>query len=44
MWGHRQGVMHMAAARLGCKRTMVGIGWAYSLPGCMRKGGNGAGG
>ena len=27
--------MHMAAARLGCKRTMVGTGWANSRPGCM---------
>ena len=29
--------MHMAAARLDCKRTMVGIGWANSQPGCMSK-------
>ena len=27
--------MHMAAARLGCKRTVVGTGWANSWPGCM---------
>ena len=27
--------MHMAAARLGCKRTMVGTRWANSRPGCM---------
>ena len=29
-WGHPQGAMHMAVARLGCKKTMVGTGWAYS--------------
>ena len=29
--------MHMAAARLGCKRTMVGIGWVNSHPGCMSR-------
>ena len=29
--------MHMAAARLGCKRTMVGTGWANSHPGCMSR-------
>ena len=30
--------MHMAAARLGCKRTMVGSGWAKnSQPGCMSR-------
>ena len=29
--------MHMAAARLGCKKTMVGTGWANSWPGCMSK-------
>ena len=23
-WGHPQGDMHMVAARLGCKSTMVG--------------------
>ena len=27
--------MYMAAARLGCKRTMVGTGWANFQPGCM---------
>ena len=27
----------MAAARLGCKRTMVGTGWANSRPGCMSR-------
>ena len=25
-WGHPQGAVHMAAARLGCKRTVVGQG------------------
>ena len=34
-WGHPQGAMHMAAVCLGCKRTMVGTGWANSRPGCM---------
>ena len=29
--------MHMAAARLGCKKTMVGTGWANSRSGCMSK-------
>ena len=31
--------MHMAAARLGCKRTVVGTRWANSLsqPGCMSR-------
>ena len=29
--------MHMAAARLGCKKTMVGTGWANFRPGCMSK-------
>ena len=29
--------MHMAAAMLGCKRTMVGTRWANSQPGCMSK-------
>ena len=36
-WGHPQGAVHMAAARLGCKITMVGTGWANSRPGCMSK-------
>ena len=36
-WGHPQGAVHMAAARLGCKRTMVGTGWANSRLGCMSK-------
>ena len=29
--------MHMAAARLGCKRDMVDTRWANSRPGCMSK-------
>ena len=29
--------MHMAVARLGCKRTMVGTGWANFRPGCMSR-------
>ena len=29
--------MHMAPARLGCKRTVVGTGWANSRPGCMSR-------
>ena len=33
--GHPQDDMHMEAARLGCKNTMVGTGWANSCPGCM---------
>ena len=36
-WGHQQGAVHMAAARLDCKRTMVGTGWANSWPGCMSR-------
>ena len=36
-WGHPQGDMHMVTARLGCKSTMVGTGWANSCPGCMNK-------
>ena len=31
------GVVHMAAARLGYKRTMVGTGWANSRPGCTSR-------
>ena len=27
----------MTAARLGCKRTMVETGWAFSCPGCMSR-------
>ena len=30
-----QGDMHMVAARLDCKSTMVGTGWANSCPGYM---------
>ena len=29
--------MHMAAARLGCKRAMVGTGWANFRPGCINR-------
>ena len=36
-WIHPQGAVHMAAARLGCKRIMVGTGWANSHPGCMSR-------
>ena len=36
-WGHPQGAVHMAAARLGCKRAMVGTEWANSRPGCMNR-------
>ena len=36
-WGHPQGAVHMAAAGLGCKRAMVGTGWANSHPGCMNR-------
>ena len=36
-WGHPQGAMHMAAARLGCKRAMVGTEWVNSCPGCMNR-------
>ena len=35
--GSPQGAMHMAAARLGCKRTMVLTGWANSQPGYMSR-------
>ena len=27
-WGHPQGAVHMAAARLGCKVAVVGTEWA----------------
>ena len=30
-WGHPQGAVHMAAARLGCKRVMVGTGLLLGL-------------
>ena len=36
-WGHPQGAMHMVAARLGCKRTMVGNWLANSRPGCTSR-------
>ena len=36
-WGHLQGAVHTAAARLDCKRTMVGTRWANSRPGCMSR-------
>ena len=36
-WGHPQGAVHIAAARLGCKKAMVGTGWANSRPGCMSR-------
>ena len=29
--------MHIAAARLRCKRAMVGTGWANPCPGCMNE-------
>ena len=29
--------MHMTAARLGCKRSMVGTGWPNSRPGYMNR-------
>ena len=29
--------MQMVAARTGCKRAMVGTGWANSRPGCINK-------
>ena len=29
--------MHMAAARLGCKRTVVSTRYANSCPGCMSR-------
>ena len=36
-WGHPQGAVHMAAARFGGKKAMVGTGWANSCPGYMNK-------
>ena len=36
-WGHPQGAVHMVAARLGFKMTMVDTRWANSRPGCMSK-------
>ena len=35
--GHPQGAMHLAAARPGCKRAMVGTGWTNSCAGCMNR-------
>ena len=35
--GSPQGAVHMVAARLGCKRTMVGTSWVNSRPGCMSR-------
>ena len=32
-----QGAVHMAPARLGCKRAMVGTEWANSSPCCMSR-------
>ena len=29
--------MHTVAARLGCKRAMVGIGWGNSHPGYINR-------
>ena len=34
-WGDSQGDMHMVAARLGCKSTVVGTRLVNSCPGCM---------
>ena len=34
-WDHPQGDMHMVAARLGSKSTMVRTGRDNSYPGCM---------
>ena len=36
-WGHPHGAVHMAAARLGFQRTIVGTGWANSQPGYMSR-------
>ena len=36
-WCHPQGAVHMAAARLGCKRAMVGTEWANCHPGYMNR-------
>ena len=32
-----RGAVHMAVARLGCKRAMVGTEWANFHPGCMNR-------
>ena len=34
-WGHPQGGVHVAVARLGCKGAIVVTEWANSRPGCM---------
>ena len=34
---HMQGAVHMATARLGCKRAMVGTEWAIFRPDCTNK-------
>lgn len=36
-WGHMQSAVHMAAAKLGCKRAMIGTVWAHSHPGCVNR-------
>lgn len=36
-WCHMQSAVHMVAAKLGCKRAMVGTGWAHSHPGCVNR-------
>ena len=33
--GHPHGAVHMVAAGLGCKSTVVGTRWPNSCPGCM---------
>ena len=35
--GHPQDAVHLAAARSGCKGSMVGTGWADSCAGCMNR-------
>ena len=37
MGGHRVNIFSITTARLGCKTTMAGTGWANSWPGCMSK-------
>ena len=37
-WGHPQGAVYMAAARLGRGPWLVSTGWAISQPGCMNTG------
>ena len=36
-WGHPQGAVCMEAARLGCKRAMVGTRWVNPRLGCMNR-------